>query len=384
MIPAEASFEATIDAEAVHRFAELSGDRNPLHVDPEYASRTEFGRPIAHGALLLGLVSRLLGMYLPGRRCLILGMSVRFPNPAAYPVDVVVEGKLAAYSEERGSGIVRANVRDSSGTLLLESQVTFALHAVLGEDAALPIAPGREHASAVIAEGSSRRTLLVTGGTGGVGKEVVSQLSQTYDIVCLTRAHGAGDGSVTYINVDLEDSVALESALAGLDPSRFFGIVHMSVPGMRKQRLIDDGDELRRQLRHAVEVPIDLARWASRAGSQVRRLVLVGSTGGTKQPDVRAGAYALAKAAMEPLAGLLSHDLAAQHATVNLVRPGFMPTGLNQGVLSRTMLSIAGRAHSGALSQPSDVAALIAFLLGDSAAQINGSIVTVDGGVLPQ
>jgi 3-oxoacyl-[acyl-carrier protein] reductase len=189
---------------------------------------------------------------------------------------------------------------------------------------------------------------------------------------------------VTYLTADLEDPVARGNALSALDPAEFYGIVHMSVPATSRQRLIDDPEGLPRQLHHAVQIPVELARWASRTGSRIRRFVLVGSTGGMKQPDVRAGAYALAKAAMEPLVSLLSHDLAAQGASVNLVRPGFMSAGLNQGVLARTMLSIAGRAHSGVLSQPADIAVLIAFLLGDHASQINGSILTVDGGVVPQ
>lgn len=38
------------------RFAELSGDDNPIHVDPAFAARTHFGEPVAHGMLLYGLV----------------------------------------------------------------------------------------------------------------------------------------------------------------------------------------------------------------------------------------------------------------------------------------------------------------------------------------
>jgi 3-hydroxybutyryl-CoA dehydratase len=46
-----------ITQDTIDRYAEASGDHNPLHVDPEYAASTQFGGPIAHGMLLLAYVS---------------------------------------------------------------------------------------------------------------------------------------------------------------------------------------------------------------------------------------------------------------------------------------------------------------------------------------
>ncbi|MFC3123724.1 MaoC family dehydratase [Pseudoroseomonas globiformis] len=51
------SFSRTISADDIVRFAELSGDHDPVHVDEEYARNTAFGRCIAHGAHVMGLVS---------------------------------------------------------------------------------------------------------------------------------------------------------------------------------------------------------------------------------------------------------------------------------------------------------------------------------------
>ncbi|WP_280888388.1 MaoC/PaaZ C-terminal domain-containing protein [Streptomyces sp. LBL] len=49
----------TVTEEYVRGFADLTGDRHPLHLDPEYAARTRFGQRIAHGALMM---STLLGL----------------------------------------------------------------------------------------------------------------------------------------------------------------------------------------------------------------------------------------------------------------------------------------------------------------------------------
>jgi len=47
-----------VSQDLINIYAEVSGDRNPLHVDPEFAATTPFGRTIAHGQLLLGIIGR--------------------------------------------------------------------------------------------------------------------------------------------------------------------------------------------------------------------------------------------------------------------------------------------------------------------------------------
>lgn len=61
------------------RFARLSGDDNPIHTDPEFSSRTRFGRTVAHGLLLCSVLRGLVDQLLPGGR--ILEQSVMFPAP---------------------------------------------------------------------------------------------------------------------------------------------------------------------------------------------------------------------------------------------------------------------------------------------------------------
>ncbi len=55
-----------VDDRLVSRFGEVVGDKNPLHVDAKAAARSRFGRPIAHGTLIMSFVSAMLGQRLPG------------------------------------------------------------------------------------------------------------------------------------------------------------------------------------------------------------------------------------------------------------------------------------------------------------------------------
>ncbi len=76
-----ASFERTFTAADVQQFAALSGDENPLHLDDAYAEQTQFKKRVVHGMLVGALCSTLVGMYLPGKRCLYLAQTLSFKKP---------------------------------------------------------------------------------------------------------------------------------------------------------------------------------------------------------------------------------------------------------------------------------------------------------------
>jgi acyl dehydratase len=63
------------------RFAVLSGDVNPIHVDPQFAARSKFGRTVAHGMFLYSVVCSVLGTRLPGPGTLQLEQDLIFPSP---------------------------------------------------------------------------------------------------------------------------------------------------------------------------------------------------------------------------------------------------------------------------------------------------------------
>ena len=73
----------------IEMFAEVSTDRNPVHLDDEYAHDTIFGGRIAHGMLTAGLVSAVIGEQLPGHGTVYLGQSLKFLAPVR-PGDMVL------------------------------------------------------------------------------------------------------------------------------------------------------------------------------------------------------------------------------------------------------------------------------------------------------
>ena len=76
-----ASFEKRITDEDIVKFAEVTGDTNPLHLDDDFARESIFEGRIAHGMLTASLFSAILGTRMPGPGCIYMNQSIRFHAP---------------------------------------------------------------------------------------------------------------------------------------------------------------------------------------------------------------------------------------------------------------------------------------------------------------
>ena len=85
----------------IELFAEVSTDRNPVHLDDAYAKDTIFEGRIAHGMLTAGLISAVIGEQLPGHGTVYLGQSLKFMAPVRPGDSVLAEVKVTAIDHGR-------------------------------------------------------------------------------------------------------------------------------------------------------------------------------------------------------------------------------------------------------------------------------------------
>ena len=78
----------------VRLFAEITGDQNPVHLDSEYAAKGKFGKTIVHGILLAGLISKVIGMELPGKGSIYLEQDLQFKKPVFVGEKVTAKVKI--------------------------------------------------------------------------------------------------------------------------------------------------------------------------------------------------------------------------------------------------------------------------------------------------
>lgn len=92
-----ATLSKRITTEDIKKFAELSGDTNPLHLDQEFINNhTTFENVVVHGAHLNSLVSNVIGTLLPGPGTVVVRQDLHFPSPCYAGETVEVTVKLAS------------------------------------------------------------------------------------------------------------------------------------------------------------------------------------------------------------------------------------------------------------------------------------------------
>ncbi|HEY8338304.1 MAG TPA: SDR family oxidoreductase, partial [Egibacteraceae bacterium] len=88
--------------------------------------------------------------------------------------------------------------------------------------------------------------------------------------------------------------------------------------------------------------------------------------------------YAASKAGLVGLTKTLAREVGKRGITVNAVAPGFIATGMTEGLPAEEIIA---RIPAGRLGDPEDVAAVVAFLCSPAASYVNGAVVPVDGGL---
>ena len=96
-----ASYAKTVTDEDIVRFADISGDMNPVHLDQAYAEKTMFKGRIAHGMLSAAFISTVFGTRLPGAGCIYLSQSLKFKAPVKIGETVEATVTVTAIDSEK-------------------------------------------------------------------------------------------------------------------------------------------------------------------------------------------------------------------------------------------------------------------------------------------
>ncbi|AFK07744.1 acyl dehydratase [Mesotoga prima MesG1.Ag.4.2] len=111
-----------ITAEMVDSFANLTGDRNPVHTDEEFARKSRFGRRIAHGMLSVGIISAILGNEFPGPGSIYMKQEVRFLKPIFLEEEVLITIEILEIKVEKKRLSVRTTVEKNNGEMAVDGE----------------------------------------------------------------------------------------------------------------------------------------------------------------------------------------------------------------------------------------------------------------------
>ncbi len=106
----------------VRAFAELSGDYNPIHLDDEFAKRTQFGRRIAHGMISGALISAVLGYEFKERKVVYLSQTMKFVAPVFIDDTVTVTATVTNIREDKPIVTIETVCTNQNGETVVEGE----------------------------------------------------------------------------------------------------------------------------------------------------------------------------------------------------------------------------------------------------------------------
>jgi acyl dehydratase len=117
-----ATWTRTFTAADVEAFAAITGDRNPLHFDEEFAGRTRLGRLVVQGGLTTGLFNALVAMELPGAGSVFLHQEWDYPAPVHIGDTVTAEAEVVEARADKPITRLRCVARREDGTEVLRGE----------------------------------------------------------------------------------------------------------------------------------------------------------------------------------------------------------------------------------------------------------------------
>ncbi len=380
----------TITAEDVVAFARLSGDYNALHVDDEFAARTEFGSRVVHGFLHASLLSTLVGMKIPGPGALYLSQSIDFSAPVFIGDTVEARGRIEKIDRETRIIEIETEIVNQHGKTVLRGKARAKVlrlpePEVVSTKSEAPTTPR-------MLEG---RKVLVTGGSRGIGRATARLL--------------ASAGAHVWINYHNSRGAALELAEEIRRSGDSCDMVRADITNEQ------DVEQMMRQIADAggLDVlvnnagpkihssPFDRVTWedmeaAHRAivGGTFKvtqaalpylrdsngAIVTVLTTASLQRTAPHWLPYVAAKSALHAMMKNLAQEVGPRGVNVNMVSPSLVDTDLVAGTPDRFRQMMVGRTPLRRLASVDDVAGAILFLVSPFARFVTGENLLVTGG----
>ena len=112
----------TVTARDVELYAEITGDRNPLHFDPAFAAGTRFGRLVAQGGITSGMLNALVAMDLPGPGTVFMSQTLKYLAPTYLGDTLTAEVEVLSVKPDKPVCQLKATVTNQDGTVVLEGE----------------------------------------------------------------------------------------------------------------------------------------------------------------------------------------------------------------------------------------------------------------------
>lgn len=377
-------FTHQLTQEDVQRFAALTGDTNPLHLDEAFAKKTDFRKPVVHGMLSASYISTMIGMFLPGPGSLWLSQTLKFLHQAYVGDELRIFAKVKQRSPATRILILETIIYNQKDEELIKGEAQVRL---------LELGGGNDNME------KKTKVVLVTGASRGIGAAVAKKLAHDGHAVVINYVQSKNDalGLADAITLEGGKAIAIQANIADKnDVQRMcdeitaqFGPIDALVQNASGAINMKPFDEVSwEDIQSHLDIQVKgafncmqaiLPGMIEQGGGSV---VTVGSIAADSVPPAQQTAYVLSKAALSAFAKSLAVEYGPKNIRVNIVSPGMTETDLTTEISQKAKELTRMTTSLRRLAQPEDVANTVAFLISSDARHISGETVRVCGGAV--
>jgi len=378
-----ASITHTITNNDIEKFVELSGDDNRLHVDEEFANRTSFKKPVAHGMIGASFISTIIGTKIPGDGALWYAQNLEFLLPIRIGDKLKIIATVLKKIDRQNSIELQTDIYNQH-----KQKVTSGVAKVkIIED---EIASNDQ-------EVTDEKTILIIGSTGGIGTQTARTLaSEGYNLILHYHSNKAQanklkkelealtDKRIIVVKADILKDSDVNDMVSEL--SRYFkkisGFVNASTLHFGNIKLENmEWSDISSQIDINIRSNLNIVKNITPLMQENKygKIVFM-TTQYTEQMPAELIHYIAAKSALNGFAKALAVELAPKGVRVNLVSAGMTNTNLISDIPEKVKLITAARTPLKRLAEPQDVADAISYLISEKSDFLTGETVRVNGG----
>lgn len=402
-----AEFTHKITHNDIDIFASLTGDFNPLHISQEFAKSTSFQKPVVHGMLSASFISTIIGTKLPGEGALWLSQTLEFLLPAFVGDTILIQSKVINKSASTQSLVLDTKIKNQHNQILITGTSTVKMVNVDNSIEENDDIAGSKNLSLKISKPYKiednnqevKRTVLVTGGTGGIGKAIVTKLAEN------------GFNVVVNYNRNESQSSELIQFLSSKG--------HVVIDGRADVSKLDDLDKLKSKIENSIGIvtdvvhcaaigpiptPFKLLEWNDfqkqidiqlKGAFNCTKIFLppmlefkkgtftyISSIFAEGIPPTSQAHYVSTKAALSAFARSIAVEYGNMGIRSNIIAPGLTKTEMISSLPEKTKLLTKINTPLRKIAAPDDIANVVKFIISDSSSHITGETIRVCGGIV--
>lgn len=384
-IGTKAALTHTVTAADLDRFVELTGDDNRLHTDSDYAANTHFKKPVVHGMLGASFISTVIGTKLPGDGALWFSQSLDFLLPVRINDTLTVMAEVLKKDDRNHIIEIKTDVYNQNKQVVIQgiAKVKVVEQEISADAAGLVV-------------NEIGRTVLVIGGSGGIGAAVCELLAvEGFKVAVHYHSNKTkADQVVSHITANGHTAIACQCDITDMatveemvrQVVRKLGditvVVNCSTTKIAPIKFSDlSWDDFVGHFDNQIKGNFNLLKAVVpiMEKNKYGKIISI-DTQYVDAPESNLLPYISAKSALRGFTKSVAYDLAPRGIRVNSVSPGMTETEQISDVPERVRLVVSAKTPLRRLATPKDVANVVSFLASDKSDYLSGETIRVNGG----